>query len=130
MPFMTHNSSNQFPPILSGKHYAEPSVFTAENMLREARRQKKVVEQPIPRVCILDPDGDIVRNLVAKGLAIQSTSWACYHSHLHEFEHAGIQFGIVGCAVGASYAVLIAEEMFACGFCTRENPKLKNKFFF
>ena len=112
---MTHNSSNPFPPLLSGKRYAEPSVFTAENMLREARRQKKVVEQPIPRVCILDPDGDIVRNLVAKGLAKQSTSWACYHSQLHEFKYAGIQFGIVGCAVGASYAVLIAEEMFACG---------------
>ena len=31
------------------------------------------------------------------------------------FSRGGIDFGIVGCAVGASFAVLIAEEMFASG---------------
>jgi hypothetical protein len=29
-------------PILSNKQYAEPTVFTAENLLRDARRQKSL----------------------------------------------------------------------------------------
>ena len=55
------------PPILLNKHYTEPSVFTVENLLREARRQKGVGRANIPRICVLDPDGDIVRWLVAHG---------------------------------------------------------------
>lgn len=31
------------------------------------------------------------------------------------FEHEGVEFGIVGCAVGAPFAVLLAEQMFASG---------------
>jgi uridine phosphorylase len=41
--------------------------------------------------------------------------WACYHTQLYNFKHEGIEFGIVGCAVGASFAVLIAEELFVSG---------------
>ena len=53
------------PPILNHKEYDEPSVFVPENLLREARRQNAVVHGDVPKVCVLDPDGDIVRNLVA-----------------------------------------------------------------
>ena len=42
-----------------------PSVFRPENLLREARRQRGVPEVPVPEVCLLDPDGDIVRQLRA-----------------------------------------------------------------
>ena len=34
---------------------------------------------------------------------------------MYNFSRSGIEFGIVGCAVGASFAVLIAEQMFASG---------------
>ena len=34
---------------------------------------------------------------------------------MYDFTYEGIEFGIVGNAVGASFAVLVAEEMFACG---------------
>lgn len=34
---------------------------------------------------------------------------------MYNFTHRGIEFGIVGNAVGASFAVLVAEEMFASG---------------
>jgi hypothetical protein len=34
---------------------------------------------------------------------------------MYNFIHQGIEFGIVGNAVGASFAVLVAEEMFASG---------------
>lgn len=103
------------PPILSNKHYAEPSVFTAENLLREARRQKALTPAHVPGVCVLDPDGDIVRWLVGANRAERHPQWACYHTDLFTFGHEDAQFGVVGCAVGASFAVLVAEELFASG---------------
>lgn len=103
------------PPILSGKHYDAPSVFTPENLLREARRQKGLSESAVPDVCVLDPDGDIVGNLVATGRAARSREWACYHTDFHLFAHDGAEYGIVGGAVGAAFAVLVAEELFASG---------------
>lgn len=103
------------PPILSNKCYAEPSVFTAENLLREARRQKSLARAQVPRICVLDPDGDIVRWLVGTHRAQRHPGWACYHTDLFTFGQDGVQFGIVGCAVGASFAVLVAEELFTSG---------------
>jgi uridine phosphorylase len=103
------------PPILARKHYTQPSAFTPENLLREARRQKQIVRASIPEICVLDPDGDIVRSLLARGEARLKKGGACYHTQLYTFSRGGIEFGIVGCAVGAPYAVLIAEEMFASG---------------
>jgi purine-nucleoside phosphorylase len=101
------------PPILARKNYAASSSFTPENLLREARRQKRLADAPVPPICVLDPDGDIVRYLQSAGRARRSASWACYHTDLYEFDHEAISFGIVGCVVGASYAVLVAEELFA-----------------
>lgn len=103
------------PPILAQKHYAQPSEFTPENPLREARRQKRTAGSSIPEICVPDPDGDIVRSLLTRGEARLEPGWACYHTQLYPFGRGGFEFGIVGCAVGASYAVLIAEEMFASG---------------
>ena len=103
------------PPILAHKDYAADLVFTPENLLREARRQRVIDKGDIPSVCILDPDGDIVRVLLASGQAKLDPFWACYHTQLYRFTIAGAEFGIVGTAVGAAFAVLIAEEMFASG---------------
>jgi uridine phosphorylase len=83
--------------------------------MREARRQKVLPAIDIPPVCILDPDGDIVRHLRATGRAERHPGWACYHTELFIFRHDGHEYGIVGCAVGAAFAVLIAEEMFVSG---------------
>jgi uridine phosphorylase len=102
-------------PIMRDKRYDLPSFFVPENLLREARRQKNIPEGQIPPICILDPDGDIVKNLFETRKAKINPFWACYHTQLYNFEHEGIEFGIVGCAVGASFAVLIAEELFVSG---------------
>ena len=103
------------PPILRNKYYADPTVFTADNLLREARRQKSLTQNRVPSICLLDPDGDMVRWLIdAYGLALDAR-WACYHTDLYRFNFEGVHYGIVGCAVGASFAVLVAEELFACG---------------
>jgi uridine phosphorylase len=90
-------------------------VFRPENLLREGRRQKGVPEGRIPELCVLDPDGDIVRHLLRTGRARKSASGSCYHSELYEFVRGERRIGIVGCAVGAPYAVLVAEQMFASG---------------
>jgi uridine phosphorylase len=102
------------PPILSNKSPSAPSVFQPAALLREARRQKNVPAVDVPPVCILDPDGDIVRRLRAEGRA-RPFEWPCYHTQLDAFELAGQLVGIIGCAVGAPFAVLIAEELFASG---------------
>jgi len=103
------------PPILTEKYFAAPSVFEPENLLREARRQKNLPSAEVPEICILDPDGDIVRTLHRARRTRPSPGWACYHTDLFEFEHAGKSFGIIGCAVGASFAVLVAEQLFVSG---------------
>ncbi len=64
---------------------------------------------------MLDPDGDIVQYLLETGQAQLNPYWACYHTKLYNFVHGETEFGVVGCAVGASFAVLVAEEMFASG---------------
>jgi uridine phosphorylase len=103
------------PPILRCKNHRAPSVFTPDALLREARRQKGIDAGTVPDICVLDPDGDIVRHLVATDLAHRLTSWACYHTELLAFEREGVEYGVVGCAVGAAFAVLVAEELFASG---------------
>lgn len=103
------------PPILDNKIYDAPSVFTAKNLLREARRQKSIPDGSIPTVCILDPDGDIAHYLISTRQATIHPHWACYHSKLYVFTHDGIEYGIIPHVVGASFAVLVAEELFVCG---------------
>jgi uridine phosphorylase len=107
--------SRDQPPILQAKDYAAASVFEPANLLREARRQKGLPRADVPAICVLDPDGDILRALRREGRATLAAAWACYHTDLYEFEAAGTRFGIIGCAVGASFAVLLAEELFVSG---------------
>jgi uridine phosphorylase len=113
---MTPNGDpGRVPPILSGKDYGAVSVFEPANLLREARRQKTLPETAVPDICILDPDGDILRVLRRDGRASLAPGWACYHTDLYQFDQGGERFGIIGCAVGAAFAVLLAEELFASG---------------
>ena len=109
------NQRGPFEASLAAKEYDEASVFAPEHLLREARRQKGLRETAVPDVCALDPDGDIVRRLKEAGRAARDPSWACYHTDLYSFEHEGSRCGIIGCAVGGPFAVLVAEELFASG---------------
>ena len=53
--------------ILKNKDYKAPPVFLRENLLREARRQKSVQECNVPKICVLDPDGDLADYFLKKG---------------------------------------------------------------
>jgi hypothetical protein len=100
-------------PIVNSKQHASPSVFQPEALLREARRQKGVPLLDVPRICMLDPDGDVVRHLKRTGAGRVHEGWACYHTELLAFDLDGVgEVGVVGCAVGAPFAVLVAEQLF------------------
>ncbi len=101
--------------ILLNKYYNEQSVFLPENLLREARRQKKKKECNVPAVCLFDPDGDLAQYLIKNGKASKNECWACYHSSLYSFELEERELGIIPCIVGSSYAVLVAEQLFVSG---------------
>ncbi len=103
-------------PIAGVKDHNTPSVFRPEALLREARRQRRLPLVAVPEICVLDPDGDVVRHLKRTGGSRVHEGWACYHTELLAFDLDGIgEAGIVGCAVGAPFAVLVAEQLFASG---------------
>lgn len=103
-------------PIVDGKDHKAPSVFRPEALLREARRQRGLPLVAVPEICVLDPDGDVVRHIKSKGGGRTHEGWACYHTELRAFDLDGVgEVGIVGCAVGAPFAVLVAEQLFASG---------------
>lgn len=90
-------------------------MFTASSLLREARRQRGLGANAVPTVCILDPDGDVARYVHEAAGASADATWACYHTQLSRFDLAGREVGIVPFAVGAPFAVLVAEELMASG---------------
>ena len=112
---VTRSDGCEDAPILTHKHHDAPSVFTPQNLLREASRQKGLAQGSVPAVCVLDPDGDLLDYLHASGAAHRHLTWACYHTSLATFSHDGIECGILGRVVGAPFAVLVAEELFASG---------------
>ncbi|HLR25479.1 MAG TPA: nucleoside phosphorylase [Fodinibius sp.] len=123
--------------ITDRKDYNEPSVFAPENLLREARRQKDLAKGKVPDVCVLDPDGDLVDYLIRTNQAALNKCWADYHTKLYNVKQQDIEFAVLGCAVGSSFAVLIAEQLFVSGCETLisitsagiiNQPKNKPKF--
>ncbi|MGJ3236055.1 methyltransferase domain-containing protein [Marivirga sp.] len=103
------------PSLFASKDYQASSVFKPENLLRESRRQNEIAQCDIPDICVLDPDGDVVNYLLKQGRAEVSKCWACYHSQLYSFNLKGVKVGIIPYVVGASYAVLVSEQLFVSG---------------
>jgi uridine phosphorylase len=89
-------------------------VFAPANLLREARRQRRLADIAVPAVDLLDPDGDIVRYLAGQRPR-RHPGWACYHTEMWTVDLDGIEIGVVGMAVGAPFAVLVAELLTASG---------------
>ncbi len=102
-------------PLILRDDHNRPSVFRPENMLREARRQKGLSPGRVPPFCVLDPDGDMVRYVRKHKGAVCSSTWACYHTKLWEWDEMGERYGIIGSAVGGAFSVLVAEQLFASG---------------
>ena len=94
---------------------AEKAVFRAANMLEAARLQKNLSPLTVPQGCLLDFDAELVDFLVTTGAAKHEPAWPCFHTKLYRWSVDGTEYGIIGGTVGAPFAVLIAEELFALG---------------
>ena len=94
---------------------SEAPVFTAANLLEAARIRKGLPKVAVPDGCLLDFDGELVQHLVATGRAIEETAWPCFHTRLFRWRTGSAEYGVVGGTIGAPFAVLVAEELFALG---------------
>ncbi len=92
-----------------------PAVFEPANLLESARRQKGLGDCRVPSGCLLDMDGELVERLVASGRATPDRAWPCFHTRLYRWKAGDSEVGVVGGTVGAPFAVLVAEELFASG---------------
>lgn len=101
-------------PLFEHDHTDE-SVFLPGNMLESARVQKNLLPLAVPEGCLLDFDGELVDFLIAKSAAKLEPSWPCFHTRLYLWSVNGTEYGIIGGTVGASFSVLVAEELFALG---------------
>ena len=105
---------NDILPLFEHKHNEAP-VFLPGNMLESARIQKNLPPMVVPDGCLLDFDGELVDFLIANGKAKLETSWPCFHTRLYLWHANGTEYGVIGGTVGASFAELVAEELFALG---------------
>ncbi len=93
----------------------EPPVFRPGSLLEGARRQKRLPSMRVPAGCLLDMDGELVERLAATNRAALDPAWPCFHTKLYRWKAGDAEFGVVGGTVGAPFAVLLAEELFASG---------------
>lgn len=96
----------------------EPSelpVFTAVNLLEAARVRKGLPKGTVPAGCLLDFDGELVQHLAATGRAVEDSAWPCFHTRLFRWRAEDVEYGVIGGTIGAPFAVLVAEELFASG---------------
>jgi uridine phosphorylase len=93
----------------------EPPVFRPGNLLEAARRRKRFPRMKAPAGCLLDFDGELADHLLATGRAAAEPAWPCFHTRLLRWRANGAEYGMIGGTVGAPFAVLVAEELFALG---------------
>jgi len=93
----------------------EAPVFLPGNLLEAARVRKRLATTIVPPGCLLDFDGEILGRLIASGRALEETAWPCFHSRLFRWRADKAEYGVIGGTVGAPFAVLVAEELFASG---------------
>jgi uridine phosphorylase len=94
---------------------SEAPVFTAAGLLRAARIRKGLPGMTVPAGCLLDFDGELIQHLGATGAAVEESAWPCFHTRLFRWQAGNAEYGVIGGTIGAPFAVLVAEELFAIG---------------
>lgn len=102
-------------PLLDTHHLGHASVLTADALMREVRRTRRLNAAPLPPVCVLDFDGDLFDGLVSNGSARPVTEWACFHTPMVAVRRHGVRCGVVPRTIGGPFAVLVAEQLIAGG---------------
>lgn len=93
----------------------EPSAFTAEGLVAAVRSDRNLPSEPVPRVCVLEFDGDLTDWMAATGYAQVRKTWPCFHTVMHSIDVNGNTCGIIARTIGGPYAVLIAEQLRVSG---------------
>jgi nucleoside phosphorylase len=95
----------------------EVAAFTARGLLDAVKTNRGLTHTRVPRVCVLEFDGDLSDKLTRKGIARPYEPWACFHTTMTCFGVPDLpgEVGLVARTIGGPYAVLIAEQMFASG---------------
>jgi hypothetical protein len=60
-----------------------PSAFTPERLMEAVRRERRLSEQPVPPLCVLDFDGDLSDHLARENISSPWESWACFRHAPH-----------------------------------------------
>ncbi len=111
---MTKPDSANYLPLFNHPVDAE-SVFTPYALIEAVRAERGMSTVAVPKVCILEFDGDLTDRLVQGNLVKPWTTWACFHTPMFALEVNGEPCGIVPRAIGGSFAVLVAEQLLASG---------------
>ena len=93
----------------------QPAVFLPENLLERAAEMLGKDRGAIPRCCLLDFDAELVSVAVERFGAGPCPEWPCFHTDMLRVESHGVEMGLIGGTVGAPFAVLVAEQLIACG---------------
>lgn len=102
------------PPILSHPT-GEPAVFRPENLLERAAAMMGREQGTIPACCVLDFDGELAAVAEESFHAAPCATWPCFHTKLLCLSRNRFQMGLIPGTVGAPFAVLVAEQLIACG---------------
>jgi len=93
----------------------EPTVFLPHDLIAAVRTQRGMAGAHLPEVCVLDFDGDVTDELVRSGDALPCAHWPCFHTAMWTIAEGGVRCGIIARTIGGPYAVLVAEQLAACG---------------
>lgn len=91
------------------------SAFTPERLMDAVRTERGLALEAVPRLCVLDFDGDLSDRLAEEGITSAKASWACFHTSMRTLTLDGLSCGIVPRTIGGPYAVLVAEQLCAAG---------------
>jgi uridine phosphorylase len=92
-----------------------PTVFSPRDLVAAVRSQRGIAVELLPEVCVLDFDGDLTDELVRAGDATPCPDWPCFHTAMWTVAVGDDRCGIIPRTIGGPYAVLVAEQLAACG---------------
>jgi uridine phosphorylase len=94
---------------------SERSAFTARALLDAVKESRGLASTRVPRVCVLEFDGDLSDKLAGKRISRAYDAWACFHTAMTSFDVDDQEVGMVARTIGGPYAVLVAEQLFESG---------------
>jgi uridine phosphorylase len=110
-------ASRDGPPLLPILNHAldAPTVFSPLELIAAVRDQRGLEGSNLPEVCVLDFDGDLTDALARTGVAQPFGGWPCFHTSMWTIEVGPHRCGLIPRTIGGPYAVLVAEQLAACG---------------